>query len=208
MNMLGFAECCGRPPERHSDGTAALCVRCPVCGKQQGVWGNSLGFLRRHWNARFSGPRPETNDRESMRKIVWPKLHGLPDGWRCADVTMELLSVGSTERLVSHEPVLFYSELDAVGLLMGNDEAETYECALGAHRYIRRLDIVGRSADHKLSIDWPVRKRYPYSSAHASRWNCTDGTWGLTLHLSAYSAAHKRALATWWNEESALPDWP
>ena len=199
MDLFGFAECCGAPPEPCNEG-AALCVKCPKCGKRAGVYGG-LMFLRSHWNRLHNGPNPPYNDRAAMRQVVWPRLVGLPPGWRSASLDIEFVGYGHTEKMRDLESAVFLAPESTEELFMGRDPKEPYECAVGKHRYLHDIEIIATNPDNRLKLEWPARKRYPYSYVYASRGYCTDGTWWPTLRIQAWTMKHKDDILGWLAKE-------
>lgn len=194
-STFGFALCCGHAPEvglPHGHFEAS----CKVCGRRKGVYGGWL-FLRRLWNAQFNGPRPETNNREQLRAVVSPELSGLPEGWRSAQLDVDLARFGHTDALAHDLDCVFWTPGDMERLLIADG---TYECGIGDDRYLHPLKIAVASLDHVFECDWAPRKRYPYSHAYASRWYSTDGTWWLALHICATRTRDHVALQDWMDQ--------
>jgi hypothetical protein len=200
MDLFGFAECCGIPPEQDVEGTA-LGVKCPKCGKNAAVYGGPM-FLRSYWNRRCSGPRPADGDRKGMRGVAAPRLVGLPAGWRSAALDIEFVGYGHSQKMRDLESAVFLSPESTETLLMGRDPQEVYECAVGKHRELHDLEIIATNPDNRLRLQWPERKRYPYSYAYASRGYCTDGTWWFLLCLRPWTAKHKDDILRWLSKET------
>ena len=166
MDTYGFAECCCRAPELgyfDPKMAGAPMARCPACKREQGVIGG-FNAVRRYWNALLWAPKPDA------LPLPEPRLCGMALGWRPCRFRIELARFGHTD------------EEEAEGAFLTNRSLAAICGTSYDGRHLEHVELELWPSRRRLTLNWPRKKRWPYSTIGVSLYGDFDKAFTVDIY--------------------------